>query len=90
MTADHLRRGGSDRGTTVTKRGLLILLGLALSEKQIPQVLEKFESGGERKEALERAVMLRRRVGLPSSAGPVVTSRGPIRVPFSIRLRSSR
>jgi hypothetical protein len=42
---------GSDRGKTVTKPLRLIPLGLALSEKQIPQVIEKFESGGKRKEA---------------------------------------
>jgi hypothetical protein len=38
-----------DRGKTVTKPGLLSRLGLASSEKQIPQVVEKFESGDKRK-----------------------------------------
>jgi hypothetical protein len=32
-------------------------LGLPLSEKQIPQVVEKFESGGKPKEALETAAL---------------------------------
>ncbi len=36
---------GGCRGKTVTKPGLLSPLGLALSEKQIPQVVEKLESG---------------------------------------------
>jgi hypothetical protein len=35
---------------------------LALSEKQIPQVIEKPESGDKRKEALERTVMRPRQV----------------------------
>jgi hypothetical protein len=34
-----------DRGKTVTKPLPLSVLGLALSEKQIPQVVEKLESG---------------------------------------------
>ena len=43
------------RGKTVTKPLALILLGLPLSEKQIPQVIENHESGEKSKEALERA-----------------------------------
>lgn len=42
-----------DRGKTATKPSLLRLLGLLLSEKQIPQVVEKLESGDKPKEALE-------------------------------------
>jgi hypothetical protein len=37
---------------TVAKPRLLKLLGLPLSEKQIPQVVEILESGGKSKEAL--------------------------------------
>jgi hypothetical protein len=40
---------GSDRGKTVTKPVALMQLGLALSEKQIPQVVENLESGDKRK-----------------------------------------
>jgi hypothetical protein len=36
--------------------------GLALSEKQIPQVVENLESGGKPKEALERVAMRPRQV----------------------------
>jgi len=39
----------------VTKLLLLKRLGLLLSEKQIPQVVENLESGGKPKEALETA-----------------------------------
>jgi hypothetical protein len=39
------RLRANDRGKTVTKPGLLSRLGLALSEKQIPQVVEIIESG---------------------------------------------
>ena len=46
-----------DRDKTVTKLRLLSPLGLALSEKQIPQVVENFESGDKWKKALERANM---------------------------------
>jgi hypothetical protein len=45
------------RGKTVTKPLALSRLRLLLSEKQIPQVVEKLESGDKRKEALERTVM---------------------------------
>ena len=46
------------RGKTVTKPLPLSRLGLPLSEKQIPQVVENLESGGKPKEALERVAML--------------------------------
>ena len=45
----------TDRGKTVTKPLALSRLGLPLSEKQIPQVVENYESGGKSKEALETA-----------------------------------
>jgi hypothetical protein len=51
-----------DRGKTVTKLVRLIALGLPLSEKQIPEVIENLESGDKPKEALERAVMRPRQV----------------------------
>ena len=54
-----------DRGKTVTKLVRLIALGLPLSEKQIPQVIENLESGGEPKEALERVAVLRRQMLYP-------------------------
>ena len=41
------------RESTVAKPLLLKRLGLPLSEEQIPQVVEKIESGGESEEALE-------------------------------------
>jgi len=41
----------------VTKPLVLSLLGLPLSEKQIPQVIEKHENGEKSKEASERAVV---------------------------------
>ena len=46
-----------DRGKTVTKRFYLSGLGLLLSEKQIPQVVETFESGDESREALETVAL---------------------------------
>jgi hypothetical protein len=52
------------RGKTVIKPLALSLLGLLLSEKQIPQVVENLESGGKPKEALERAVMRPRQAAL--------------------------
>ena len=45
-------RTPNDRGKTVTKPRLLKPLGLPLSEKQIPQVVEILESGGKSKEAM--------------------------------------
>jgi len=50
------------RGKTVTKPLSLSRLGLPLSEKQIPQVVETLESGGKPKEALERVAMRPRQV----------------------------
>jgi hypothetical protein len=41
----------------VTKPPSLNLLGLASSEKQIPQVIQNTESGDKAKEALERVVL---------------------------------
>src|ERR1700686_3132030 len=49
-------------GKTVTKPLPLSRLGLPLSEKQIPQVVENLESGGKPKEALERVAMRPRQV----------------------------
>ena len=46
------------------------LLGLHLSEKQIPQVVENLESGGEPKEALERAVLRPRQVRYRAALRP--------------------
>jgi len=45
---------------TVPKPYLFSVLGLALSKKQIPQVVVNTEKWGERMEALERAVVLRK------------------------------
>jgi hypothetical protein len=50
------------RGKTVTKPFPLSRLGLLLSEKQIPQVVENLENGDEPKEALETAALRPRRV----------------------------
>jgi hypothetical protein len=47
-----------DRGKTVTKSFALSDLGLLLSEKQIPQVVENLESGDESGEALETVALL--------------------------------
>ena len=59
-----------DRGKTVTKLGLLNAFGLALSEKQIPQVVENLESGDKPKEALERAAMRPRQVRYQAALRP--------------------
>jgi uncharacterized protein (DUF1778 family) len=48
----------------------LTLLGLPLSEKQIPQVVENLESGGKPKEALERAIMRPRQVRYQAALRP--------------------
>ena len=45
------------RGKTVTKPSALSRLGMPLSEKQIPQVVEKLESGCKSKEALETVAL---------------------------------
>ena len=48
-----MSRPWQNRGKTVTKPLVLSRLGLPLSEKQIPQVVENLESGDDSKEALE-------------------------------------
>ena len=58
------------RGKTVTKPLLLSRLGLPLSEKQIPQVVENLESGGKPKEALERVAMRPRQVRYQAALRP--------------------
>jgi hypothetical protein len=60
----------ADRGKTVTKPLPLSPLGLALSEKQIPQVVENPESGGKSTEALERAFMRPRQVRYQAALRP--------------------
>ena len=67
------RVGTNDRGKTVTNPLTLNRLGLPLSEKQIPQVVEKYESGGKPKEALERAVMRPRQVRYQAALRPDMT-----------------
>ena len=59
-----------DRGKTVTKPLALRLLGLPLSEKQIPQVVENLESGGKSKEALETAALRPRQVRYRAALRP--------------------
>ena len=51
---------------TVPKLYLFSALGIALSEKQIPQVVENIENCSERMEALERVVVLRRQMLYPA------------------------
>ena len=46
-----------DRGKTVTKRFMLSGLGLRLSEKQIPQLVENLESGDKAREVLETVAL---------------------------------
>ena len=46
-----------DRGKTVTDASKLSCLGLLLSEKQIPQVVENLESGDKSREALETVTL---------------------------------
>jgi len=46
--------GSTDRGKTVTKPLFLHRLGLSLSEKQIPQIVENVESGYELKRLWSR------------------------------------
>jgi hypothetical protein len=48
---------GADRGKTVTKPFVLDGLGLSLSEKQIPQVVENLRSGDKSREALEMVAL---------------------------------
>ena len=59
-----------DRGKTVTKLVRLIALGLPLSEKQIPQVVENLESGDKPREVLERTVMRPRQVRYQAALRP--------------------
>ncbi len=56
-TVAHERISLFERGKTVTKPLALRGLGLPLSEKQIPQVVENLESGDESKEALETVAL---------------------------------
>ena len=58
------------RGKTVTKLLPLSPLGLPSSEKQIPQVVENLESGGEPKEALEKAALRPRQVRYQAALRP--------------------
>jgi len=46
-------------------------LGLALSEKQIPQVVEKIEKPKEQIEGVESSAVLRRQTLHPQSVGPI-------------------
>jgi len=57
---------------TVAKPLSLSRLGLRLSGKKIPQVVEKFESGVKPKELLERVVMRPRQVNRQGSACSVI------------------
>jgi hypothetical protein len=50
----------------VPKPYLFSALGIALSEKQIPQVVENIENSCERMEALERVAVLRRQMLYPA------------------------
>ncbi len=60
----------SDRGKTVTKPLALRRLGLPLSKKQIPQVVETFESGSKPKEALETTALRLRQVRYQAALRP--------------------
>jgi hypothetical protein len=51
---------------TVPKPYSFLLLGLALSEKQTPQVVEKIEKPKEKMEGLEPGVVLRRQTLFPT------------------------
>jgi hypothetical protein len=50
----------------VPKLYLFSALGIALSEKQIPQVVEIIENRSERMEALEGVAVLRRQMPYPA------------------------
>ena len=54
----------------MTKPLLLRLLGLLLSEKQIPQVVENLESGDKPKEALETVGLRPRQVRYQAALRP--------------------
>jgi hypothetical protein len=60
----------ADRGKTVTKPNALSRLGLPLSEKQIPQVVENLESGDKPREALETAALRPRQVRYQAALRP--------------------
>ena len=62
--------GQRGRGKTVTERVGFMRLGLPLSEKQIPQVIENAESGDQSKEHLERVVMRPRQVRYQAALRP--------------------
>ena len=66
----RLGMAGHHRGKTVTKPFGLKLLELLLSEKQIPQVVEEFESGGKPKEALEMVELRPRQVRYQAALRP--------------------
>ena len=74
MTKQVVCDEAENRVKTVTKPSPLSPLGLALSEKQIPQVVEKLESGNKRKEALERTVMRPRQVRYQAALRPDIRS----------------
>ena len=59
-----------NRDKTVTEPLVLKWLGLALSEKQIPQVVENLESGGKPKEGLETAALRPRQVRYQAALRP--------------------
>jgi hypothetical protein len=50
----------------VPESNLFLPLGLALSEKQMPQVVEKIEKEKEQMEGLESSVVLRRQTLYPT------------------------
>ena len=54
----------------MTKPLVLSLLGLPLSEKQIPQVVENIENGWKSRQALERAGVRPRQVRYPAALRP--------------------
>jgi len=58
------------RGQTVTKPLSLSRLGLPLSEKHIPQVVENLKSGGKSIEALDRVAMCPRQVRYQAALRP--------------------
>jgi hypothetical protein len=58
----------------VTKPLALSTLGLPLSEKQIPQIVENLESGGKPKEALETVAMRPRQVRYQAALRPDMQS----------------
>jgi hypothetical protein len=70
----------------VPKPYLFVSLGLALSEKQIPQVVEKIEKPREQIEGVESSIVLRRQTLYPLSYGRVVLARAIV----SCRLFASR